>query len=168
MVEFGAGGQITQPSDDSGATGTSGGESALPSAGGSGAGTAATNMSRRRRKAKGWYCPVCRQRQCSSVVSFINAILIKFFKTAYTSLLRITAHPPSPAELIKDEQDRHDDDDQSHSHGVHEVTNGVQEMDVSDQLRLGSNVADESSIPSRSGSRRVLTRASRRPADENV
>jgi hypothetical protein len=71
-------------------------------------------------------------------------------------------------ELIKDEQDRHNDDDQSHSHGVREVTNGVQEMDVSDQLRLGSNVADESSIPSRSGSRRVLTRASRRPADENV
>ena len=63
MVEFGAGGQITQPSDDSGATGTSGGESA----GGSSAGTGATNMSRRRRKAKGWYCPVCRQREYSFI-----------------------------------------------------------------------------------------------------
>ena len=76
--------------------------------------------------------------------------------------MRITAHPPSPAEIIKDEQDRHNDDDQSRSHGVREVMNGVQEMDVSDQLR--SNVADESNTPSR-----VLTRASRRPgADENV
>lgn len=82
-------------------------------------------------------------------------------------MLRITAHPPSPVEIIKDEHDRHNDDDPSHSHGVREVTNGVQEMDVSDQLRL--NVADESSTPSRSGSRRVLTRASRRlAADENV
>lgn len=69
MVEFGAGGQITQPSDDSGpaTTGGSGGDSVPASAGGSGAGTGATNTSRRRRKAKGWYCPVCRQRKCLSI-----------------------------------------------------------------------------------------------------
>ncbi|KAK2462386.1 hypothetical protein APHAL10511_005692 [Amanita phalloides] len=73
MVEFGAGGQITQPSEDTAATaeGTEGGES-----GGSGnttasGGNASNATTRRRRKAKGWYCPVCRQ--------------------PYTSLLRISA-----------------------------------------------------------------------------
>ncbi|KAF8345280.1 hypothetical protein F5887DRAFT_967543 [Amanita rubescens] len=151
MVEFGAGGQITQPSDDSGpaTTGGSGGDSVPATAGGSGAGTGATNTARRRRKAKGWYCPVCRQ--------------------PYTSLLRITSHPPLPGE--KDEHDHNDDDhdhDHSHSRGVNEVTNGVQEMDVSDQPRTDSNVVTESNIPSRSGSRRLI-RAGRRPgADENV
>lgn len=80
MVEFGAGGQITQPSDDSGATGTTGGESAVPSASGSG-GTGAMNMSRRRRKAKGWYCPVCRQRECFFVISY--AILTSLKNSLY-------------------------------------------------------------------------------------
>ncbi|KIL63153.1 hypothetical protein M378DRAFT_12362 [Amanita muscaria Koide BX008] len=113
MVEFGAGGQITQPTEDSataageagaggaGAEGTGGGE------GGTG-GTNAANTARRRRKAKGWYCPVCRQ--------------------PYTSLLRITTHPPAPeksAAPAKNEQGETD--------GVRRAADGVQNMSVADQ-----------------------------------
>jgi hypothetical protein len=67
MVEFGAGGNITQPSElpadgdnDPGTPGAAGG--------GGGPSAAAAPVppvanQRRKRKAKGWFCPVCRQRE---------------------------------------------------------------------------------------------------------
>ncbi|PFH49886.1 hypothetical protein AMATHDRAFT_146631, partial [Amanita thiersii Skay4041] len=88
MVEFGAGGTITQseePVGGAGASGSGSGGASGSAAGAAGTGTAAAGPSgtattggmmtaRRKRKAKGWYCPVCRQ--------------------PYTSLLRITTSPP--------------------------------------------------------------------------
>ncbi|KAF9568647.1 hypothetical protein CPC08DRAFT_624843 [Agrocybe pediades] len=79
MVEFGAGGNITQATepaaggDETAATGP-----AVPGTTGA-PNPAVTNPApaRRKRKAKGWFCPVCRQ--------------------PYTSLLRLTtAQPPVP------------------------------------------------------------------------
>ncbi|KAI0764588.1 hypothetical protein BD413DRAFT_168918 [Trametes elegans] len=101
MIEFGAGGTIVH---NDGETTATGGETA-PAEGGAeantegGAGTAtAADVTpapappiptvqanpRRKRKAKGWFCPVCRQ--------------------PYTSLLRITTTPPE-----KDDKDEHRD-----------------------------------------------------------
>ena len=66
MVEFGAGGNITQ-TVEGGVVLNEGGNPVNPSA--PGAATAATAPStaatnnRRKRKAKGWFCPVCRQRK---------------------------------------------------------------------------------------------------------
>ncbi|OCH86509.1 hypothetical protein OBBRIDRAFT_737907 [Obba rivulosa] len=99
MIEFGAGGTIVHTDSDpsagnaveAGATGdTAGGEGAR----GEDAGEAQTPAAqptptappptRRKRKAKGWFCPVCRQ--------------------PYTSLLRITTTPP-----LKDGKDEHRD-----------------------------------------------------------
>lgn len=71
MVEFGAGGNITH--HDTNGTGNAGAETTA----GDGSGAANTSGAtegtnpptvtppnpRRKRKAKGWYCPVCRQRQ---------------------------------------------------------------------------------------------------------
>ncbi|KIK52841.1 hypothetical protein GYMLUDRAFT_49680 [Collybiopsis luxurians FD-317 M1] len=77
MVEFGAGGNITQATEepattgDAAAEGNEGGASATP-----GVVPSPTLPTRRKRKAKGWFCPVCRQ--------------------PYTSLLRITTNPPPP------------------------------------------------------------------------
>jgi hypothetical protein len=83
MVEFGAGGNIVQPTqtDDAAATETepaadgtpaTNGNSAGASAGTTTPGAPATGTSpispvnpRRKRKAKGWFCPVCRQRKPS-------------------------------------------------------------------------------------------------------
>ncbi|KAF8637852.1 hypothetical protein AX17_002478 [Amanita inopinata Kibby_2008] len=148
MVEFGAGGTITQPNEEpaaptgaSAAAGGSGGDAGAAGgeggAGGTGEGaagvgttTTTTNL-RRKRRAKGWYCPVCRQ--------------------PYTSLLRITNHPPAAAE---GGQARNDDEGHAHAHGPHdghdhghdhahgghghdhtdemaEVTSGVQEVRIS-------------------------------------
>ncbi|GLB42263.1 putative zinc finger, C3HC4 type (RING finger) [Lyophyllum shimeji] len=95
MVEFGAGGNITQSeatvaagSDaaDAGGTGAggdtgTGGGTDVTTTTEAAAATAAptpTPNTRRKRKAKGWFCPVCRQ--------------------PYTSLLRITTSPPPPQE----------------------------------------------------------------------
>lgn len=56
---------------------------------------------RRKRRAKGWTCPVCRQREYPS--SFyapkyvLIGLVIWFLFTAYTSLLRITTSPPMDA-----------------------------------------------------------------------
>lgn len=83
MVEFGAGGTITQPEENVGAT--PGGDDVEANANGdAGAGNANVDTiqespitiaaRRRKRRAKGWFCPVCRQ--------------------PYTSLLRITTNPP--------------------------------------------------------------------------
>lgn len=92
MVEFGAGGAInqgseTQPAPVPTATSPTGGaaegqtDAAVPTNAEGGAGGVATNIvnamnTRRKRKAKGWFCPVCRQ--------------------PYTSLLRLTTQPPPP------------------------------------------------------------------------
>ncbi|KAE9404989.1 hypothetical protein BT96DRAFT_964040 [Gymnopus androsaceus JB14] len=79
MVEFGAGGNITQPSEDPASAPADGAAGEGGEGGASGSVTAAAPITntRRKRKAKGWFCPVCRQ--------------------PYTSLLRITTTPP-PAE----------------------------------------------------------------------
>ena len=66
MVEFGAGGNITQPAEPP-ADGDN--EVGTPGAAGGGV-TPATPAppvatQRRKRKAKGWFCPVCRQREFS-------------------------------------------------------------------------------------------------------
>ncbi|KAF8155672.1 hypothetical protein B0H34DRAFT_789768 [Crassisporium funariophilum] len=80
MVEFGAGGTITQAVD---AGAEEGGEAGAGTAAAAGVGVAAapvtpTAATRRKRKAKGWFCPVCRQ--------------------PYTSMLRITTSAPSTLE----------------------------------------------------------------------
>ena len=93
MVEFGAGGTITQPEENNAAT-PAGGDDVEANANGTGGdngngngnGTADTIQEspitiaarRRKRRAKGWFCPVCRQ--------------------PYTSLLRITTNPPPPTD----------------------------------------------------------------------
>lgn len=74
MVEFGAGGTIVQPAETEpapaagdGTTPATEGEggaaadNAIPTAANTGAGGAG-GAARRKRKAKGWFCPVCRQR----------------------------------------------------------------------------------------------------------
>jgi hypothetical protein len=79
MIEFGAGGQITQSNEPEATTGPAEGEGATPGenatgeAGAEGANATAataaatpaqpTTTTRRKRKAKGWFCPVCRQRK---------------------------------------------------------------------------------------------------------
>jgi len=83
MVEFGAGGNITQPTQaevtPNGSEPTADG---TPAANGTSAATTSATSPitptnpRRKRKAKGWFCPVCRQ--------------------PYSSLLRITTSSPSP------------------------------------------------------------------------
>jgi hypothetical protein len=92
MVEFGAGGNITH--NDTNGTGNAGAETTA----GDGSGAANTSGAtegtnpptvtppnpRRKRKAKGWYCPVCRQ--------------------PYTSLLRISTTPPTKD--ISDDENR--------------------------------------------------------------
>ncbi|KAL1946247.1 hypothetical protein VTO73DRAFT_15374 [Trametes versicolor] len=106
MIEFGAGGTIVHNDSETNATGSEApaaeGAAAAPSEGTAEgtAGTPATEGApaaaqappiptiqtnpRRKRKAKGWFCPVCRQ--------------------PYTSLLRITTTPPE-----MDEKDDHGD-----------------------------------------------------------
>jgi hypothetical protein len=80
MVEFGAGGNITQPTQaevpapapDGSETVTDG----AAAANGTDAAAAAPNSpinARRKRKAKGWFCPVCRQRKPSCVMYFSDA-----------------------------------------------------------------------------------------------
>ncbi|KAG8907635.1 hypothetical protein FRB99_003097 [Tulasnella sp. 403] len=85
MVEFGAGGALThevEPTGMTNATETTNGDGVTPidgSAAEQGNGVPnvtapSTDRPRRKRKAKGWFCPVCRQ--------------------PYTALLRITTTPP--------------------------------------------------------------------------
>lgn len=49
---------------------------------------------RRKRRAKGWTCPVCRQRECPNSSYTSNQSIELVLPTAYTSLLRITTSPP--------------------------------------------------------------------------
>lgn len=80
MVEFGAGGNIIQPTtEDPTTAGDSGADGGEGGASGSGVTpttttiTAATTNARRKRKAKGWFCPVCRQRELICVLTEIWA-----------------------------------------------------------------------------------------------
>jgi len=80
MVEYGAGGHLhtSEPTGGTGATDTGATETG-PREGGATGRDGAPRQSRRRRRAKGWFCPVCRQ--------------------PYTSLLRIsttTSEPEAP------------------------------------------------------------------------
>lgn len=96
MVEFGAGGNITQSEGTSGGAGAAPSPSSpvitapfdVPTGNGNavdgvqtttGAGGVVTGITittngaanaRRKRKAKGWFCPVCRQREYSGYSSF--------------------------------------------------------------------------------------------------
>ena len=96
MVEFGAGGNITQVAEvNEGTTtvnpvtpGTA--TASLPSAP-----VPTINNGRRKRKAKGWFCPVCRQRKCIIILqNKLNKVNALQFFLAYTSMLRITTTPP--------------------------------------------------------------------------
>ncbi|GJE85225.1 hypothetical protein PsYK624_013030 [Phanerochaete sordida] len=102
MIEFGAGGQIVQNDAAPAADGENaeGGEENAANAGEQPADGAAamptpiptvvpTTNTRRKRKAKGWFCPVCRQ--------------------PYTSCLRITTTPP--AKDTASENDQHESAD---------------------------------------------------------
>ncbi|KAF9269580.1 hypothetical protein L218DRAFT_953202 [Marasmius fiardii PR-910] len=106
MVEFGAGGAITQATSGEeaanadGTTNNGGTEGAADgaTAGGNtentnaaGATTTTTNP-RRKRKAKGWFCPVCRQ--------------------PYTSLLRISTNPPPLPTSAKEERSSQSQDEE--------------------------------------------------------
>jgi hypothetical protein len=64
MVEFGAGGTITQVVE-AGVGGTEGASTVNPVTPGTATATmpAPGTNQRRKRKAKGWFCPVCRQRE---------------------------------------------------------------------------------------------------------
>jgi len=100
MVEFGAGGQITQPQqpalpppavvvDSNPQSNPDPPDPPLQTPT-----TPATTNVRRKRKAKGWFCPVCRQRMCL----FLQYCILdaSLYIIAYTSLLRITTAPPPP------------------------------------------------------------------------
>jgi hypothetical protein len=77
MVEFGAGGTIVQPENEVPAAATNDNAAAAGGAEGANAETAGAGTptppiptiattapnNRRKRKAKGWFCPVCRQRK---------------------------------------------------------------------------------------------------------
>lgn len=101
MVEYGAGGTITQAAEETAPGGdapaSNGASNSTDGTANNNAGTAAAQppaaaaATRRKRKAKGWFCPVCRQ--------------------PYTSLLRLTTSPPDTlsAEDGKElESDMHD------------------------------------------------------------
>ncbi|KAG7441090.1 uncharacterized protein BT62DRAFT_982873 [Guyanagaster necrorhizus] len=92
MVEFGAGGTITQTEEpvaaaaEEGAATTEGAGDADGTTSPAPAPTPTPTVivnTRRKRKAKGWFCPVCRQ--------------------PYTSLLRITNTPPEPESTTKEQ-----------------------------------------------------------------
>jgi len=108
MVEFGAGGQIVQPQQptvpppavvvdsnpESNPEGTDLTSPPPPLQTPNTPTTPATTNIRRKRKAKGWFCPVCRQRKCSLLHCIFRFIITHYI--AYTSLLRITTAPPPP------------------------------------------------------------------------
>lgn len=106
MVEFGAGGAITQvtsgeeTTNADGAANNNATEAAADGATGGGnaenmnavANTTTTANPRRKRKAKGWFCPVCRQ--------------------PYTSLLRISTNPPPVPTSAKEERSSQSQDEE--------------------------------------------------------
>ncbi|KAL0569776.1 hypothetical protein V5O48_012187 [Marasmius crinis-equi] len=98
MVEFGAGGAITQGTAAADEPGNAGGEAntagaeGVAAAGANANGAAAPANPRRKRKAKGWFCPVCRQ--------------------PYTSLLRITTNPPPVSVAGKEDRPSQSQDEE--------------------------------------------------------
>ena len=97
MVEFGAGGNITQAAEalNEGAnTNPVTPGTATPSA--PSVPVPPTINNRRKRKAKGWFCPVCRQRKCIVLQNKLNKVNTIWL--AYTSMLRITTTPPPQPE----------------------------------------------------------------------
>lgn len=95
MVEFGAGGNIIHTEETTAAT--TGGEASATEATAPVPASIAQNI-RRKRKAKGWFCPVCRR--------------------PYTSLLRISTTPPTKD--ISDDDHRASIDEHEHEDGEHE------------------------------------------------
>lgn len=73
MVEFGAGGYITQAAEalNEGASAANLATPGTATASVPSAPVPPTN-SRRKRKAKGWFCPVCRQRKCTILQNIAN------------------------------------------------------------------------------------------------
>ena len=64
MVEFGAGGTITQVAESgAGANANEGAITVNAATPGTATAPTTTTNQRRKRKAKGWFCPVCRQRK---------------------------------------------------------------------------------------------------------
>jgi hypothetical protein len=112
MVEFGAGGTITHTEVPET---TPNGEAAEPPAAApaaedpiaNAANPAAPNQRTRKRKAKGWFCPMCRQRKLHSTILFHQLDLLLL---AYTSLLRITTTPPSKEEERDSDQENEKED----------------------------------------------------------
>ena len=75
MVEFGAGGNITQIAEvNEGATTVNPGSPGTATASIPSAPIPSATNNRRKRKAKGWFCPVCRQRKCIILQNKINII----------------------------------------------------------------------------------------------
>lgn len=63
MVEFGAGGNIIQPEEPAAADTETAADGAGTAATGAPISPVSPTNTRRKRKAKGWFCPVCRQRK---------------------------------------------------------------------------------------------------------
>ncbi|TFK73454.1 hypothetical protein BDN72DRAFT_834572 [Pluteus cervinus] len=120
MVEFGAGGAITQVEEPvappppvpapAEANGDATGDNTEGPNGDAPAPTPApapppVTTTRRKRRAKGWFCPVCRQ--------------------PYTSLLRITANPPpAPADEDKEDDTQEGETPNANGAGATETRNG--------------------------------------------
>ncbi|KAF9239891.1 hypothetical protein BU15DRAFT_87890 [Melanogaster broomeanus] len=153
MVEFGAGGNIVHAEDNTAAnTGTETaaevGTNANTSAATDGAAAPIVVPSnpRRKRKAKGWFCPVCRQ--------------------PYTSLLRISATPPSK-DISDDDNRLSTIDDPDHEGGSDHEDDGEEGNNhyttttvvTSDPL---SNTAIATPIPAPGGMMNTLRSSFRR------
>lgn len=75
---------------------------------------------RRKRRAKGWFCPVCRQRAYLRAPYYhfhlFSDVFVLLSPIAYTSLLRITTTPPAHVKRASTSLDT--DRDHQHQHGV--------------------------------------------------
>ncbi|KAG2128715.1 hypothetical protein DEU56DRAFT_818718 [Suillus clintonianus] len=136
MVEFGAGGNIIHT--DEATTATTGGETSATEAPAPTPATISQNI-RRKRKAKGWFCPVCRQ--------------------PYTSLLRISTAPPTKD--ISDDEHRtsidgheHEDDEHDHEH-EHEHDHEREDEDDEHPLSTGAPASGRMFNSLRSGLMRL-------------
>lgn len=144
MVEFGAGGTIVHNDDatnNSPATNSNGGESATNAAVATTSVPASAPSSvppnpRRKRKAKGWFCPVCRQ--------------------PYTSLLRISTTPPTK-DISDDDNHSTDHEDGDGSDVEHEDEH--ERASNNDPLSSSENAAP---LPARGGVLNTLRSSLRR------
>jgi hypothetical protein len=112
MIEFGAGGTLTHNEEgvavptnattQTAATpGATGGDLDLEA--GQAAPVVAPVTPRRKRKAKGWFCPVCRQRERHFCKMIFTELTYTGY-SAYTSMLRITTTPPEAKKLTSDSE----------------------------------------------------------------